>query len=148
MIFLVFLPESSKGMKNYKQLSIFVVEDNLMFQQLIAKQLESISHTISFFTTGESCINELSQTRPDVIILDNNLDGNLTGLDTLKTLRQLDQDMYVVLFSTEQALDSRENVARYGKFEYVEKNEAGFRHLKDKVCTSRVYQSKSSLAES
>ncbi len=134
-------------MKNNKQLSVFIVEDNLMFQQLIAKQLDSISHTIHFFTTGEACIGELELIKPDVIILDNNLDGALSGLDTLKSLRQVDKEMYIILFSTEPDLDTRENLLQYGSFEYVEKNDAGFRHLKDKVCTSPVYQLKSDIGQ-
>lgn len=33
---------------------IFVVEDNLMYQSLIAKELESVSRNIHFYTNGEA----------------------------------------------------------------------------------------------
>lgn len=129
-------------MKTNKQLSIFVVEDNLIYQQLIAKQLESICYAINFFTSGEACLEKIKMVMPDVIILDNNLDGDLTGLETLKILRVLHEELYVVLFSTEPGLNSDKHVALYGNFEYVEKNEAGFRKLKERVCESGVYQLK------
>ena len=59
---------------------IFVVEDNLIYQQLIAKVLESISLDICFYTTGEACLEDLVR-NPDVIILDYQLDGQIDGLE-------------------------------------------------------------------
>jgi len=61
---------------------IFVVEDNLIYQNLIAKELESVSRNIHFYTNGESCLEELDK-GPSVIVMDYNLDGKLNGLDTL-----------------------------------------------------------------
>ena len=125
-----------------KKLSIFVVEDNLMFQHLIAKQLESISSDIQYFTSGEDCITQLYSNKPDVIVLDNNLEGALSGLDTLKVIRILHPYLYVVLFSTEKCLDTLENFLFYGHFVYVEKDITAFKRLKDAVCASEIYLQK------
>jgi DNA-binding NtrC family response regulator len=129
-------------MMENKKLSVFVVEDNIMFQHLIAKQLESISSEIKYFTNGEDCITELYNCKPDVIVLDNNLEGALTGLDTLKVIRMLHPYLYVVLFSTEKSLDTLENFLFYGHFVYVEKDITAFKRLKDAVCASEVYLQK------
>ena len=67
-------------MELIEQPVIFVVEDNLIYQNLIAKELESISQNIHFYTTGEACVSELDK-QPSVIVLDYNLDGQMNGLD-------------------------------------------------------------------
>src|SRR6195952_5463929 len=109
-------------MKQIKKLCIIVVEDNLFYQQLIAKQLESISTKIHFFTNGEECLENLTACKADLIVLDNNLEGTMTGLESLKLIRVIEPNLPVILFSTELGLDTTENIASYGAFEYVEKN--------------------------
>lgn len=128
-------------MKRNRKLRIFIVEDNLIYQQLIAKQLESISYAIHFFTKGEDCIENIPQSNPDLIVLDNDLDGSFSGLDTLKLIRILYTDLYVIIFST-QALNTAENLSYYGTFEFVEKNDRAFSCLKEKICTSKVFLQK------
>lgn len=130
-------------MNKNKKLLIFVVEDNLIFQQLIAKQLESLSYAIKFFTHGEDCINELKIATPDVIVLDNSLAGTMSGLETLKVIRVLHPDLYIVIFSTDKALDTEENHSSYGSFVYLEKNITAFALLHDKVGASEVFLQKS-----
>ncbi len=126
-------------MKYIKKLNIIVVEDNLFYQQLIAKQLDAISTTIHFFSNGEDCLKALAGCKADLIVLDNNLDGVLSGLETLKHIRISDFRIHVILFSTELGLDSEENLSLYGHFEYIEKNNAGFKKLKERIMKSEVY---------
>ncbi|HTE12570.1 MAG TPA: response regulator, partial [Chitinophagaceae bacterium] len=56
------------------QPKIFIVEDNPVYQTLVLKQLENISQDIQVFSTGEKFLAEMGH-RPDLIILDYNLDG-------------------------------------------------------------------------
>jgi CheY-like chemotaxis protein len=126
-------------MKQIKKLCIIVVEDNLFYQQLIAKQLESISTEIHFFTNGEDCLEEVADSKADLIVLDNNLSGVLSGLETLKQIRRVDSLIHVILFSTEPGLDTEENLSLYGHFEYVEKNNTGFKKLKERIMKSEIY---------
>ena len=120
-------------MKQNKGLCIIIVEDNPIYQQLIAKQLESIISTIHFFTNGEECIDKLESFRPDIVVLDNNLEGALSGLDTLKVIRLTEPYIHVILFSSELRLNTTENLSFYGVFEYLEKDSAGFKKLKDRI---------------
>jgi CheY-like chemotaxis protein len=120
-----------------KQIRIFVVEDNLIYQQLIAKELESITTDIHFFTTGESCLESLME-KPDIVVLDYNLDGVLTGLDTLKGVKLFNPNIYAVLFTTQPGLNTEENFSIYGKFDYVEKRETAFYHLKETISSCNM----------
>lgn len=118
----------------YSQLSpgIFIVEDNLMNQQLIARELETFGGRISFYTTGEDCLADLGR-HPSIVVLDYNLDGEINGLDTLEEIRKFDSSIFVVLFSSQRELQSDENLRRYGSFDFLEKREQSFTLLKQLV---------------
>lgn len=111
---------------------IFVVEDNLMYQGLIAKELESISKNLHFYTTGESCLGDLDL-RPSVIVLDYNLEGEMNGLDTLQKVRNINPDVYVILFSSQKGLNTKEIFLQYGSFDFLEKNSLSLRTLRHMV---------------
>jgi two-component system OmpR family response regulator len=111
---------------------IFVVEDNLIYQNLIAKELESVSTNIHFYTNGESCLDELDK-KPSVIVLDYNLDGKMNGLDTLQRVRDINPDVYVILFSSQKGLNTKEIFLQYGSFDFLEKNSLSLRTLRQMV---------------
>jgi CheY-like chemotaxis protein len=111
---------------------IFVVEDNVIYQSLIAKELESLSDNIHFYTNGESCISELHK-QPTVIVLDYNLDGQMNGLDTLQRVRDVNPDVYVILFSSQKGLNTKEVFLQYGMFDFLEKNSLSLRTLRQMV---------------
>ncbi len=111
---------------------IFVVEDNVIYQGLIAKELEPVSNNIHFYTTGESCISELDK-NPSVIVLDYNLDGKMNGLDTLQRVRDIDPNVYVILFSSQKGLNTKEIFLQYGSFDFLEKNSLSLRTLRQMV---------------
>jgi CheY-like chemotaxis protein len=111
---------------------IFVVEDNVIYQTLIAKELESISNNIHFYTNGETCVSELEK-RPSVIVLDYNLDGKMNGLDTLQRVRDFDPNVYVILFSSQKGLNTKEIFLQYGSFDFLEKNSLSLHTLRQMV---------------
>lgn len=119
-------------MESSQQPVIFIVEDNVIYQSLIARELESISKNLHFYTTGESCISELDK-HPSVIVLDYNLDGQMNGLDTLQRVRDIDPSVYVILFSSQKGLNTKEVFLQYGAFDFLEKNSLSLRTLRHMV---------------
>ena len=111
---------------------IFIVEDNLLYQQLIARELESFGGQLFFYTSGEHCVANLGR-KPSIVVLDYNLDGEINGLETLEVIRQFDPSIFVVLFSSQQEVHSHENQERYGSFDFIEKREQSFALLKQLV---------------
>jgi DNA-binding NtrC family response regulator len=124
-------------MKKHQTLKIFIVEDNLIYQQLIAKELESISGDIHFFTKGEACLAALDL-NPAIIVLDFDLAGQINGLDTLKSIREFNPEIYTVMFSNQQELNCEKNFSLYGLFDFVEKKETGFYSLKEKITSNYI----------
>jgi CheY-like chemotaxis protein len=108
---------------------IFIVEDNLLYQQLIARELEDFGGPIYFYTTGEHCLANICR-KPSIVVLDYNLDGEINGLETLEEIRKFDPSIFVILFSSQKDLHSNENQRRYGSFDFLEKKEQSFTLLK------------------
>jgi len=108
---------------------IFIVEDNLLYQQLIARELESFGGQLFFYTTGEHCLANLCR-KPSIVVLDYNLDGEINGLETMEEIRKFDPSIFVVLFSNQKEVYSCENQRRYGSFDFLEKKEQSFALLK------------------
>ena len=108
---------------------IFIVEDNLIYQQMIARELESFGCQFFFYTTGEHCIANLCR-RPSIVVLDYNLDGEINGLETLEEIRKFDPSIFVVLFSSQ----------RYGSFDFIEKKERSFSLLKKFIQAKVEYE--------
>lgn len=108
---------------------IFIVEDNLLYQQLIARELEDFVGPLFFYTTGEHCLANICR-RPSIVVLDYNLDGEINGLETLEEIRKFDPSIFVILFSSQKEVCSNENQQRYGSFDFLEKKEQSFTLLK------------------
>ena len=104
----------------------------MIYQNLIAKELESVSKRIYFYTNGESCLDELDK-GPTVIVMDYNLDGKLNGLDTLQQVRAINPDVYIILFSSQKGLNTKEVFLQYGSFDFLEKNSLSLRTLHQMV---------------
>ena len=73
-----------KGENMSKEL-IFAVEDEVHIQQLVKYNLEAAGYKILSFESGESLLEEVKNTTPDLFILD----LMLPGMDGLEVCRQL-----------------------------------------------------------
>ena len=125
-------------MKSKDEPRIFVVEDNLFYQQMIAKQLESLSGDIYFFTKGEQCLKAMDK-KPAIVVMDYDLEGVINGLDTLQAIRKFNDTIYVILFSSQKSLNTTENHNRYGSFIYLEKKKHSFAKLRNLIEESGVW---------
>ena len=112
---------------------IFVVEDNPVFQTLILKQLESITPDVQVFSKGEFFLTALTTTRPDIIILDYHLDGDLNGYDVLKELKKITNTAPVIFFSNNLELTITSSILKLGVVEYIEKNIFSLPRLRESI---------------
>jgi len=103
-----------------------------MYQNLIAKELESVGAHLYFYTNGEACLEDLGK-NPSIIVMDYNLDGELNGLDTIQRVRTINPDVYVILFSSQKGLNTKEVFLKYGSFDFLEKNSFSLSALRKMV---------------
>ena len=102
------------------QPKIFLVEDNPVYQTLILKQLENISHDIQVFSNGEDFLSE-QHVQPDLVILDYHLEGTINGYDILKHLKKMPNPPPVIFFSSNLELTITSSILKLGIVEYIEK---------------------------
>ena len=123
-------------MEAIKQLSVFVVEDDRFFSEMIQDFLkENQLFKVSAFSSAESCIEKLGE-NPDIIVLDYYLDkenpGAINGLDALKQIRKISPETIVIMLSAQHSLNTAAELLNMGAFDYVIKNHNAIRVL-DKI---------------
>jgi len=116
-------------MKKNGKCKVFIVEDNLLYQQLIARQFDNFSYDVHCFTKGEACVEKTRSICPHIVVLDYHLEGNLNGLETLREIRAYDTSVFAVVYSTEKCLGTEVNYSLYGNFKYIEKTETSLRYF-------------------
>lgn len=118
---------------------IFVVDDDFFYQKLIEQNLKSDGYTrLLCFTSGEECLNNLHLI-PDIILLDYNLQDT-NGIDVLKKIKVLNQQVYVFFLSAQEEIDIAVNSIKHGAFGYVVKDEWAFTNILEEIKGIVSYQ--------
>jgi len=78
---------------------ILIVEDEAIIAMEIGKQLESLGYKVSSIVdTGEKAIELAEKLKPDIILMDIRINGEIDGIDTAQVIR--DRFDIPVIFST------------------------------------------------
>ena len=130
-------------MKNEK-IKLFLVDDDVLF--LKSLEIEFLQHAdfiIETYPTGELCIKNLHHS-PDVIILDYHLDGIekgvMNGIQTLDAIKKINQDISVVMLSSQDKIDVAVECMHHRAFDYVVKSETAFMRLQKIITTIFSYK--------
>ncbi|HEU4716953.1 MAG TPA: response regulator [Bacteroidia bacterium] len=117
--------------------TIFIVDDDATQLTMVADHLSKFKNiTIKTFSSGEECIKNLSL-KPQVIFLDYNFDkaGDKAknGIDVLKSIKDADPSIEVVMLSGQDRIEVAVNTMKYGAFDYIVKNESSFHRAENAV---------------
>lgn len=120
-------------------IKIFLVDDEAVFLKLLEIQfIQSGNVEIETYATGELCIESLSH-KPDVIILDYQLDGvsknAMNGLETLDKIYEFDSSIPVIMLSAQDKIDVAIECMHHHAVDYVVKSETAFFRLQ-KIITN------------
>ena len=131
-------------MKKENKIKLFLVDDDaLLLKSLEIEFKEHSNFTIETYATGELCIENLSH-KPDVIILDYYLDGidqtAMNGLETLDKIKAFNQDIPVVMLSSQDKIDVAIKCMHHKAFDYVVKSETSFLRLQKIITTIFQYK--------
>jgi two-component system OmpR family response regulator len=130
--------------KNENKIKLFLVDDDALFlKSLEIEFTEHSNFTIETYATGELCIEHLSN-NPDVIILDYQLDGidktAINGLETLDRIKAFNNDIPVVMLSSQDKIEVAINCMHHKAFDYVVKSETSFLRLQKIITTIFQYK--------
>lgn len=106
---------------------VFFVDDDKMILNLLEYTINNRDDCdIMTFQSGEACLENLTL-NPDLIILDHvfksELDNPLNGLQTLKKIREVRQDIPVVILSSREDQELKDEFLKAGATRYIPKND-------------------------
>ncbi len=103
-----------------KPASLLVVDDDMAFRQVMARELDRLGYEVSAVGSGEEAIERVKSAEPDVVLLDLRLPG-IGGIETLKAVQAASQGAEVIMLTGHGSIDSAIESIRIGAFDYVVK---------------------------
>lgn len=132
-------------MNTEDKIKLFLVDDDALF--LKSLEIEFLDHAdfdISTFLTGELCIDNLKE-NPDIVILDFHLDGinkgAKNGLDTLDEIKKFNENIIVIMLSSQDKIEVAIKCMHHKASDYVVKSETAFFRLKQ-IITNLLHSQK------
>jgi DNA-binding NtrC family response regulator len=126
--------------------TIFVVEDDMLYMNLINKELEKMGYSnVKSYATGREAINNLD-TKPDIALLDYFLEKDFTGMDILKKIRKRYPETQVIFLTASDDVNIAVDTMRNGAYDYIVKGDTAFiriRHLLKKISEENERKAKS-----
>jgi DNA-binding NtrC family response regulator len=106
---------------------IFIVDDDKVILNLLEYTFRSLEgYEVKTFSSGEECLKNLSP-RPSLIVLDHIFslcgEDNMSGLDTLKELKKIDQAIPVIILSSQSDLSLVHEFILNGAIKYIPKTD-------------------------
>ena len=110
-----------------RNLLIYTVDDDEYYTKLIKVNLEKLGYNdIISFKSGEECLLEMSNKKPDCVILDYLLKDGLNGDEVLERINNEYKDVEVIILSGQEDVEVATNIIRQGATDYVVKNKMSF----------------------
>ena len=98
---------------------IFVVEDNVLYAQMIKKQLVDDGYQVKMFHNGRDFLTHLDEA-PDVVTLDYTL-PDMTGYDVLTKIQKRKPDTNVIVISAQENITTAIDLMKNGAYDYIMK---------------------------
>lgn len=79
-------------MLNALEMKVFIVEDDRITQMYLEHMLLQEGHSVlGFAVAGEKAIPKIEEYKPDLILMDIELEGEMNGIDTASLIRSTSQ---------------------------------------------------------
>jgi DNA-binding NtrC family response regulator len=100
--------------------TIFIVDDEPAISKLLSYWVkDKWKYNVQVFSNGEDVLRNLNQ-KPDLILLDIMLPG-VDGLETLRRIKQFDENLPVIILSAQGNIEVAVESLRFGAFDYFPK---------------------------
>lgn len=120
-------------MKNAKNPTIFLIEDDPAFLKLTEKTLRASGYNnLKLYPTGEKCIEEIQGIKPDIVLQDFEMPG-LNGIETMKKIRSFYPETEFIFLSGQSSIKIAVEALKMGAFDYIVKDEAAQHNVKQKI---------------
>src|SRR4051812_22037469 len=100
--------------------SVLVVDDKEMMRDSVGATLQRAGFGVTTVDGGEAALAAIAARRPDAVITDMKMPG-MTGLELLERIRQIDDELPVVMMTAFAGVDSAVKAIKLGAFDYITK---------------------------
>jgi DNA-binding NtrC family response regulator len=100
--------------------SVLVVDDKELMRDSVATTLSRAGFDVRTAEDGASALASLAANRPGCVVTDMRMPG-MTGLELLERIRQIDEDLPVVMMTAFGAIDAAVRAMRLGAYDYLTK---------------------------
>jgi DNA-binding NtrC family response regulator len=109
-------------MKNTRNPLIFIVEDSVIYKDLIVGYLNSRKFkNIKTFKSAEECLKSMPE-NPDLVVLDYSFEG-INGLDFMSRALESNPDTHFIFLSGQNSVEIAVDIMKLGASDYIVKNE-------------------------
>jgi DNA-binding NtrC family response regulator len=99
---------------------VFIVDDEQAISKLLTYWVkDKWKYDVEIFSNGEDVLRRLN-VKPDLILLDIMLPG-INGIEVLKRVKQLDENLPVIMLSAQGSIEVAVDALRLGAFDYFPK---------------------------
>jgi two-component system, NtrC family, response regulator AtoC len=99
---------------------ILIIEDEPLIRWSLRQKFEEQGAVVDEVETGEGAVTALGANLYDLIMLDYKL-PDMTGLDVLRNIRELDTDVVVIMMTAFSTIESAVEAMKLGAYDYVTK---------------------------
>jgi DNA-binding NtrC family response regulator len=103
-----------------RKIRVLVVDDDSVLRKLLADQIARMGFDSTPAASGEEALAALAKNDYDVTLLDIRMPG-LTGLDTLREIRKLEDAPEVIMLTADTSLGTGIEAMRLGAYDYLTK---------------------------
>ena len=100
--------------------NVWIVDDDRSIRWVLEKSLEADGVVVRAFEDGNSVLNELEKSCPDVLVSDIRMPG-IDGLQLMAEIKQIAPNLPIIIMTAYSDLDSAVSVYEGGAFEYLPK---------------------------
>lgn len=100
--------------------SVLVVDDKELMRDSVGGTLERAGFAVATAMDAPSAIQQIAAKRPDVVVTDLKMPG-MTGIELLERIRQIDDDLPVVLMTAFGTIETAVSAIKQGAFDYLTK---------------------------
>lgn len=109
-------------MQNTKNPLIFIIEDSIIYKDLIVGYLQSKGYkNIKTYKSGEECMKDMGD-NPDVVVLDYSSEG-LSGMEFMQKVKSDKPEIDFIFLSGQNSVQVAVQIMKLGAADYIEKNE-------------------------
>lgn len=100
---------------------VFVVDDDRFHLELMEQLLSNQGiQEVVLFENGMDCLTEIHQ-EPGIVFLDHQMDV-YSGYETLRKIKRHNPNIFVVMVSAQEEIQTAVNTLKHGAFDYLQKD--------------------------